>query len=370
MKENDTTDKTSNRRAFLGTVAGAATIFAGCSSDSGSGQAETTETVANETGASTTTESPTPAETPTPTPPDAAIEHLDTARDELTAAFTTLRKANVYDVENRLYHLDFEALRAFDPEPVLDGVSTATDALHDSREELRDEAPKLHTVNALLSLTVIARAGAMLYPEIRTTYTGVWNGLKARQRSDDAEALEYMKDVIETPERWEEPAEELTDGIKSMRTTGYPPGVDGFESLRWEKIARLGREAPSEFRRIGLAQRAFTKAGVSYLDGLFAFDDEEWETAMRNLEVAQPLYYTAYENAASLREDDTYGFYQTIVDALHCEGSKMRRGSRYLMEAAQAYSAGNSEKGNQKEKKGRDEVLEATNHCTDFPVSR
>jgi hypothetical protein len=155
-----------------------------------------------------------------------------------------------------------------------------------------------------------------------------------------------------------------------MRATGYPQGIDGFESLRWVKVARLAREAPSEFHRIGLAQEAFTKAGVSYLDGLFAFDDQEWDTAIQNFEVAQPLYYTAYENAASLREGETFGFYQTIVDALYCEGSKMRRGSRYLMEAAQAYSVGNTETGQEKEKQGRDEVLEATNHCIDFPTSR
>lgn len=155
---NDTNSKrTSNRRAFLGTVAGATTVLAGCSGNGRSTGATDTVTQEMTTNA---TESPTVTETPSPTPSGAAIEHLDTARGELTAAFEALRKANVYDVENSLYHLDFESLREFDPEPVLDRVSTATSALHDARKELRDEAPKQHTVNALLSLTVIGRAGA------------------------------------------------------------------------------------------------------------------------------------------------------------------------------------------------------------------
>lgn len=365
---DESAGRTSNRRTFLGAVAGTTAVLAGCNSEDA--ERRTAEPEATGTTTATATGSPSPTETPSPTPSDAAIEHLDTARDELTAAFAMLRKANVYDVENRLYHLDFEALGAFDPDPVLDRISTATNALHGAREELRDEAPKQHTVNALLSLTVIGRAGANLYPEIQTTYTGVWNGLRARQRGDDAEALEHMKEVIQTPERWKAPAEELTDGVKSMTATGYPPGVGEFESLRWVKVARLAREAPSEFRRIGLAQEAFTKADVSYFDGLFAFDDEDWDTAIRNFEVAQPLYYTAYDNAASLRDDDTYGFYQTIVDAHFCKGSKMRRASRYLMQAAEAYSNGDTETGEEKEERGREEVVEGGNNCTKFPTTR
>lgn len=156
-----------------------------------------------------------------------------------------------------------------------------------------------------------------------------------------------------------------------MKATGYPTGVDAFESLRWVKVARLAREAPSEFRQIGLAQEAFTKAGVSYLDGLFAFDDKNWKAAIRNFEAAQPLYYTAYENAASVRDnDDTYGFYRSLVNVHFCKGSKMRRASRYLMKAAHAYVEGNNERGNQKEEKGRAEVAEAANHCPDFPETR
>lgn len=366
MNDDGITNERSNRRAFLGTVAGAATVLAGCNSDSGDGPTATPETEADEPKDVTPTTSPTPTETPS----DAATEYLGTARDELTAAFATLRKANVYDVENRLYRLDFDALRAFDPEPVLGRVSTATDALDDARDELPENAPEQNTVDALLSQTVIARAGANLYPEIQTTYTGVWNGLKARQRGDDAEALEYIEKVIETPERWAEPAGELTDGVKSMRATGTPPGVDEFESLRWVKVARLARNAPSEFHRIGLAQEAFTKAEVSYLDGLFAFDEQNWKKAIQNFEVAQPLYYTAYENAASLREEETYGFYQPVVDAHYCKGSKMRRASRYLMQAADAYSEENTETAKRKEKQGREEVAEAANNCTDFPSAR
>lgn len=362
------TNESSSRRIFLGAISGAATVLAGCSGDADS--ANNTDTATSTTVPATVTESSRATETSTSTPSEGTIEHLDTAREELAASFATLRRANVYDVENRLYHLDFEALRTFDPEPILDRVSTATNALHDAREELRDQAPEQNTVNALLSLTVIARAGAKLYAEIQTTYTGVWNGLKARQRGDDAEALEHIKRIIKTPERWEEPALEITNGVKSMRATGYPPGVDGFESLRWVKVARLARQAPSEFHRIGLAQRSFTKADISYLDGLFAFDDEEWKTAIQNFEVAQPLYYTAYENAASLRNDDTYGFYRTIVDAHFCRSSKMRRASRYLMQAAEAYSKGDTREGKQKEEKGRKEVVETGSDCTEFPSSR
>lgn len=366
---NDTTDEPPYRRAFLGTLAGAATSLAGCR-DNDDKSKTATYTITDKSRNSTITESPRPTKTPSSTPSDAATDSLDTARAELETAFAMLRKANVYDVETRLYRLDFEALGAFDPDSVFDRVRTATNALHNARDELEAEAPEQQTVNALLSLAVIARAGAELYPEIRTTYTGVWKALKARQRSDDTEALQHIKQVIKTPERWEGPAGELTDGVKSMRETGYPSGLEGFESIRWVKIARLSREAPLEFRRIGLAQKAFTKAEVSYLDGLFAFDDQKWELAIKNFEAAQRLYYRAYDNAASLRDGETYGFYKPIVNAHFCKGSKMRRGSRYLMEAAQAYLDGNNNTGKQKEKKGRSEVVEAANNCPDFPSSQ
>lgn len=354
------TDTTPTRRRLLAATGGFTATVAGCNE---------TSTGTTEPGTASATPSDEPTATGGSTPSAEARESLATARTELTGAFAALRDANLYDVEDRRIPIDFEALRAFDPEPVVTAAENAATAAREAKEAAPDSTSVRNDANALLSAMGIARSAARLVPEVYPTYHGVWAGLRSWQQGNPTEALDYIDDVISTPERWEGPARDLHDGVLSLDATGAPE-VEGFQPTRWERVDVLAREAPWEFNKLGLAERGYTAAEVELAGGIGAFEDENWEAAAERFDTAQPLYYRAYENAAALRNNDTYGFFRGLYGPYFCRGSGRRRGCRYFEQAARAYAEGDDEYGAEREQMARDEMTETAATCPDFPNSR
>lgn len=355
------TKNSRTRRAILTGTAALTAGLAGCSSGS-----------STPTGTDTPTPEPTssasPTATPEPTPSEAAMEAITTARDELEVAFTNIQQARVYNDEERVYGIHFDALERFDKEATLGHVEEAVTAVRKAESELADDAPEMAYVYALLSATSAADAEAKLIPEIEATYKGIWYGLGERQMSDYTDALVELRTAIKTPERWEKPAEELHNGIKSLRSTGLPH-VEGFDYDYTEAVGTLGQESPPEFKRIALSQKRYTQAVVAYLDGARAWDDEDWSTAAQEYEVAKRLYYDAYDHAYHLRESGQFHFFSTIVDTTFYQAAEKRRGCRLFAEAARARMNGNTAKADEKRKEGEEAIVYAANNWS-FPNAR
>ncbi|MFC7175696.1 hypothetical protein [Halosegnis marinus] len=357
------TDTTPTRRRLLAATGGVAAVLAGCTDTT----ADPTDGLETETHTTTATDDPTA--TATPTVPGTARDALASARTDLRGAFRDLRGANLYDVENRRIPIDFESLDAFEPEPVIAAAESAAEAARTAKEAAPESTSVRGDANALLSGTVIARGAANLVPEVYLSYHGVWAGLRSWQQGNTPEALDYIDDVISTPERWEGPAEELHDGVLSLEATGSPD-VDGFRPTRWERVDVLAREAPWEFNKLGLAEQGFTAGEAELEAGIRRFEEADWEGAASRFETAQPLYYRAYENAAALRNNDPYGFFRALYDPYFCRGSGNRRGSRYFEQAVRAYAEGDDEYGAEREQAARDEMMETAANCPRFPTSR
>lgn len=364
------------RRTFL-TSTGAAGIvpaLAGCAFTSSTETQTSTRTPAKPAG-DTSKEVGTEAATPTtaeetesdsdstPTAQREEIEEaLNTARNELTAAFETIHAMDLYRDDQLI--AEAKKFEQYDPEKAQSHVATARDAIQflDRHAEPGDKFEL--RVSLLEGIALIADEGSKVYDNFRKSFREIWQFEFRAERGIYQEAFEDIQEARSFLQEVPKHRREVVVGLRSVDDSSLANQVRGFDLERWTRIEAWIRQTMKELTPTVDGFKAYTEGLVQEAPGFQALDNgkpskafEIFEQAIDAIEASNSKLITAKQRNAV--------FFRMRIDAYFCRIPLLKEAYSYFLRAAEALAEGEKEKADDLREQGLTKIGDTVDECPD-----